>query len=97
ERRIARDSTTPSRGAQGPSASHWVRAVTDGVLCCAVEGGAPIGTEARGAQLLLARLWALLDPAVDALPAAEVLDRLLSRICEQFGVSAAALTLDTGD
>ena len=46
---------------------------------------------------MLARLWAVLDPAVDALPAAEVLERLLSRIREQFGVSAAALTLDTGD
>jgi serine phosphatase RsbU (regulator of sigma subunit) len=46
---------------------------------------------------MLARLWAVLDPAVDALPAVEVLERLLSRIGEQFGMSAAALTLDTGE
>ena len=45
-----------------------------------MEGRAPIGTDARDAQLLLARLWAVLDPAVDALPSGEVLERLLGRI-----------------
>src|SRR5687768_11953707 len=39
----------------------------------------------------------MLDPAVDALPAAEVLERLLARIREHFGVTAAALTLVMGD
>jgi serine phosphatase RsbU (regulator of sigma subunit) len=39
----------------------------------------------------------MLDPAVDALPAAEVLERLLARIREHFGVTAAALTLEVGD
>ena len=62
-----------------------------------MEGRAPIGTDARDAQLLLARLWAVLDPAVDALPAGEVLERLLGRVRENFGVTAAALTLDMGD
>jgi serine phosphatase RsbU (regulator of sigma subunit) len=39
----------------------------------------------------------MLDPAVDALPAAEVLERLLLRLREHFGVSAAALRIDGGD
>jgi len=39
----------------------------------------------------------VLDPAVDALPAAEVLEHVLARLCEQFALSAAALTLDMGD
>jgi serine phosphatase RsbU (regulator of sigma subunit) len=46
---------------------------------------------------VLARLWALLDPAVDALPASDVLERLLARLREHFGVSAAALRLDGGE
>ncbi len=51
----------------------------------------------RSAHQLLAQLWAMLDPAVDALPAAEVLARLLQRLREQFDVSAAALRIDGGD
>ena len=62
-----------------------------------MEGGARTGTERRDAQRLLARLWALLDPAVDALPAGEVLDHLLARLREHFGASAAALALDSGE
>ena len=62
-----------------------------------VKGGAPNGTGARDAQAMLARLWALLDPAVDALPAGEVLERLLARLREHFGAGAAALSLDMGD
>ena len=62
-----------------------------------MEGGAPTGTDRRDAQQVMARLWAMLDPAVDALPAAEVLERLLARLCEHFGVSAAALRLDGGE
>ena len=55
----------------------------------AVEGGARTGTERRDAQRLLTRLWALLDPAVDALPADEVLDHLLALDSgERFGTHA---------
>jgi serine phosphatase RsbU (regulator of sigma subunit) len=61
-----------------------------------VEGGAPTGTDRRGAQQLLARLWTVLDPAVDALPAAEVLDCVLERLLRHFGVTAAALRIDGG-
>jgi serine phosphatase RsbU (regulator of sigma subunit) len=59
-----------------------------------VERGAPSGTDRRSAQQLLARLWTMLDPAVDALPAGEVLERLLGRLLEHFDVSAAALRID---
>ena len=38
----------------------------------------------------------MLDPAVDALPADEVLEHLMQRLREHFGVSAAALRLDGG-
>jgi serine phosphatase RsbU (regulator of sigma subunit) len=62
-----------------------------------VEGGAPTGTDRRDAQQMLARLWTVLDPAVDALPAGEVLEHLLARLREHFGVSAAALRLDGGE
>jgi serine phosphatase RsbU (regulator of sigma subunit) len=62
-----------------------------------VEGGAPTGTDRRGAQLTLARLWTVLDPAVDALPADEVLTRVLARLLEHFEVTAAALRIDGGD
>ena len=62
-----------------------------------MEGGAPTGTDRRHAQQLLARLWAVLDPAVDALPAGEVLEHVLARLIEHFGVTAAALRLDSGE
>jgi serine phosphatase RsbU (regulator of sigma subunit) len=62
-----------------------------------VEGGAPIGTDGRTTQALLAGLWAVLDPAVDALPPGEVLEHVLARLREQFELPAAALLLDMGD
>ncbi|HET8949945.1 MAG TPA: GAF domain-containing SpoIIE family protein phosphatase [Solirubrobacteraceae bacterium] len=62
-----------------------------------MEGGAPTGTDRRHAQQLLARLWAVLDPAVDALPAGEVLEHVLERLIEHFGVTAATLRLDSGE
>jgi serine phosphatase RsbU (regulator of sigma subunit) len=62
-----------------------------------VEGGAPTGTDRRNAQHLLARLSTMLDPAVDALPATEVLDHLIDRVIEHFDVTAAALRLDGGE
>jgi GAF domain-containing protein len=65
-----------------------------------VEAGPGIGTEGRTAheqQALLAKLWAVLDPAVDALPAAEIPGCVLQRIREGFGASAAALSLNAGD
>ena len=61
-----------------------------------MERGAPTGTDRLGTQQLLARLWTMLDPAVDALPADEVLEHLIQRLREHFGVSAAALRLDGG-
>jgi serine phosphatase RsbU (regulator of sigma subunit) len=63
-----------------------------------VEGPKTTGTESRDQQrALLARLWAVLDPAVDALPAAEVPGHVVHRICTGFGASAAALSLDGGE
>ncbi len=61
-----------------------------------MERGAPTGTDRLGTQQLLARLWTMLDPAVDALPADEVLEHLIQRLRGHFGVSAAALRLDGG-
>jgi serine phosphatase RsbU (regulator of sigma subunit) len=55
------------------------------------------GTEGREQRSLLTKLWAILDPAVDALPAEEVTEHVLQRICTAFGASAAALSLDMGD
>jgi hypothetical protein len=39
----------------------------------------------------------VLDPAVDALPADEVLERVLDRLRQHCGVTAAALQVDGGD
>jgi len=46
---------------------------------------------------MLARLWTVLDPAVDALPADEVLGCVLQRLLESFEVTAAALRVEGGD
>jgi len=46
---------------------------------------------------MLPRLWAVLDPAVDALPADEVLDCVLERVMQNFEVTAAALRIEGGD
>jgi serine phosphatase RsbU (regulator of sigma subunit) len=62
-----------------------------------VEGASGTGTEGRERRALLAKLWTILDPAVDALPADEVLGHVLERIRTAFGASAAALSLDAGD
>jgi serine phosphatase RsbU (regulator of sigma subunit) len=62
-----------------------------------VEGPLGTGTEGRERQALLPRLWSILDPAVDALPAHEVVEHVLERIRAAFGASAAALSLDAGD
>jgi len=62
-----------------------------------VNGGVPTGTERRAAPHVLARLWPVLDPAVDALPADEVLGRVLDRLLEHFDVTAAALRIEGGD
>ncbi len=63
-----------------------------------MEGVPRSGTESRGQQhALLARLWAVLDPAVDALPAAEVPAHVVQRIRTGFGASAVALSLDGGE
>ena len=59
-----------------------------------MEGGTPIGTEGRRTEAeraLLSRLWSILDPAVDALPAEEVPGCVLQRIQEAFGAGAVAL------
>jgi serine phosphatase RsbU (regulator of sigma subunit) len=76
---------------------HWRRGPGDPSTLLPVEGGAPTGTERRDAQLMLPRLWAVLDPAVDALPADEVLDCVLERVMQNFEVTAAALRIEGGD
>jgi serine phosphatase RsbU (regulator of sigma subunit) len=65
-----------------------------------VEGGTPIGTDGRRSptgHALFPRLWSILDPAVDALPADEVPGCVLQRIKDGFGASAAALSTDADD
>jgi len=65
-----------------------------------VEGGTPIGTEGRRTRTegaLLALLWSILDPAVDALPVEEVPGRVVQRIHEGFGATATALVVEFGD
>ena len=74
-----------------------VPALTDPGTLTRVEGGAPTGTDRRGPQLVLARLWPVLDPAVDGLPADEVLGRVLDRLLQHFDVTAAALRIEGGD
>jgi stage II sporulation SpoE-like protein len=59
-----------------------------------VEGRPGIGTRGRERPSLLSKLWSILDPSVDALPAHEVIDHVLERIRVAFGASAAALSLD---
>jgi serine phosphatase RsbU (regulator of sigma subunit) len=46
---------------------------------------------------MLALLWPILDPAVDALPVAEVPACVVQRIQEAFGATAVALAIDLGD
>jgi serine phosphatase RsbU (regulator of sigma subunit) len=55
------------------------------------------GRRLRSERAHLARLWSVLDPAVDALPAAEVPGCVLQRIQDSFRATAAALTLHQGD
>ena len=83
--------------AQAPGPADLTLGRADAGTLPRVKGGAPTGTDRRGAQLVLARLWTVLDPAVDALPAAEVLERVLDRLLEHFDVIAAALRIEGGD
>ena len=64
---------------------------------------APVATpidagEAGGADYgdLLAALWGVFDPALDALPAAELVEAALTAVQEAFGAPAAALVLSAG-
>src|SRR5689334_20901766 len=57
-------------------------------------GSTPPGREGRRTQAergLVRRLWPILDPAVDALPADEIPGCIVQRIREAFGATAAAL------
>jgi serine phosphatase RsbU (regulator of sigma subunit) len=63
-----------------------------------VEGRRATGTEGREQQrALLASLWAVLDPALDALPAVDVPGHIIRRICTGFEASAAALSVEGGE
>jgi serine phosphatase RsbU (regulator of sigma subunit) len=46
---------------------------------------------------LLARLWPVVDPALDVLPAQELIDAALTALCEAFELPAAALQLVDGE
>jgi serine phosphatase RsbU (regulator of sigma subunit) len=46
---------------------------------------------------LLARLWPVVDPALDVLPAGELLASALSALERAFGAEAAAIVLDDGE
>ena len=68
----------------------WSGAIPAGVirvLCCRWRGEAPTGTDDRGAQLMLARLWTVLD----ALPAGEVLARVRELLGREAGATADGL------
>ena len=55
------------------------------------------GRGVREQETLLAKLWSVMDPAVDALPPEEVLERVLARIQSGFDATAATLTLASGE
>ena len=46
---------------------------------------------------LLGRLWTIVDPALDALPAGELIEATLAALRDAFGTPAAALEFDDGE
>jgi serine phosphatase RsbU (regulator of sigma subunit) len=60
-----------------------------------VSGHQDLGTVRQ--RDLLARLWTVVDPALDVLPADELLERVLTALEEAFGAAAAAVELTSGE